>query len=100
MSVYQIDVSGPELILSPPHWKMSHHHDLIYCFLTIEYELLLMVRTLDWELEDSNFFSSLASTLFQVTNLFLVLVPKMLNKGNMTELLTWIWNPMPVYCGW
>lgn len=57
-----------------------------------------MVRTLDWELEDSNFFSSLAFTLFEGTNLFLVLVPKMLNKGNATELLTWMCNPMPVYC--
>lgn len=64
----------------------------------MEYELLFMVRILDWELENSNFFSSLASTLFQGTNLFLVLVPKMLNKGNTTEFLTWICNPMPVYC--
>lgn len=71
MSVYQIDVSGPELILPPHHWKMSYHHGLIYCFLTMEYELLFMVRILDWELESSNFFSSLASTLFQGTNLFL-----------------------------
>lgn len=57
-----------------------------------------MVGTLDWELESSNFFSSLAFTLFHGANLFLVLVPKMASKDHRIKFITWTSSSMWPYC--
>lgn len=97
VTVQQTDTSGPELIL-PFCWRMSCEHGLLYCFLITGYQLLFMVGTWDWDLEGSNLFFSLAFTLFHGRNLFLVLVPKMINKDHSIGFITWISRSMSLFC--